>query len=149
MNSLEGDYPVLGLNTLHLPAIEALLKNCDLPFEDCEEHLRNFIGMIDGDKLIAIGALQLDGPIALLRSVAVNPDYRSAGLAADMTKHLLDRAKDQGVNAVYLLTETAEQYFTRFGFNSVDRSDLPKAIQKTRQFEFLCPASAQAMHLKL
>ena len=146
---MEKDPLIISLDASHLLAIEALLKNCDLPFEDCEEHLNNFIGMISDDRLIAIGALQLDGPIALLRSIVVDPEYRSAGLASDMTRHLLNTAKGKGVKEFYLLTETAEQYFTRFGFRAVDRDSLPKSIQETRQFNSLCPASAQAMRLEL
>ena len=111
--------------------------------------MNSFIGIINDDKLIAIGALQLDGPIALLRSIAVDPEYRSAGLAADMTRHLLRTAKQEGVKDLYLLTETAEQYFSRFGFHAVGRDTLPYGIRKTRQFESLCPASAQAMRLEL
>ena len=149
MKILEQDYPIIGLDTLHLPAIEALLNKCNLPFEDCEEHLHNFIGMTRGDKLVAIGALQLEVPIALLRSIVVDPEFRSVGLAGEMTRHLLATARRENVREIYLLTETAEQYFTRFGFHATDRDCLPEEIRKTRQFESLCPASAQAMRLDL
>ena len=71
---LPADRQVISLNTSHLSNIENLLQKCELPFEDCNEHLNNFFGMTSGDKLIATGALQIIGSVALLRSIAVLPD---------------------------------------------------------------------------
>ena len=146
---LPGYHHIIDLNVSHLPTIEALLRSCDLPFEDCAEHLENFTGIIIGDKLVAIGALQITGSTALLRSIVVDSKNRGAGLAAEMTRHLLDTARDRSVRRLYLLTETAQAYFTRFGFYAVERDTLPQGIQNTRQFQSLCPASAQAMRLDL
>ena len=146
---LPADRQVISLNTSHLSNIETLLQKCELPFEDCNEHLNNFFGMTSGDKLIATGALQIIGSVALLRSIAVLPDYRGKGLAAVMTQHLLDQARSNRIGELYLLTEAAEGYFTRFEFRPVDRDTLPDEIKSTRQFESLCPSSAQAMCLHL
>ncbi len=111
--------------------------------------LENFIGIIRGDKLIAIGALQIEGSTALLRSIVVYSEMRGAGLTVEITRYLLNIAQDQGVREIYLLTETAENYFTRFGFCAVDRGTVPVEIQSTRQFGSLCPSSTQTMRLDL
>lgn len=147
--ALPVDSRIISLNASHLQAIESLLISCNLPFEDCAEHLENFIGVIRGDKLIAIGALQIKGSTALLRSIVVYSKMRGAGLAGDITRYLLNIAQDQGVREIYLLTETAESYFSRFGFRAVDRGAVPVEIQSTRQFGSLCPSSAQTMRLEL
>jgi len=146
---IRNDQAIIRLNASHLSDIETLLQKCDLPFEDCKVQLDNFYGITSGNVLIATGALQIKGPIALLRSVAVLEGNRGMGLAVRMTQHLLEVARTNGVRDIYLLTESAEHYFTRFGFRSVERNSLPAYVQSTRQFESLCPASAQAMRLKL
>ena len=110
---------------------------------------QNTVEITSGNDLIAIGALQIKGLIALLRSVAVLERNRGMGLAVRMTRHLLEVARTNGVRDIYLLTESAEHYFTRFGFQAVERNSLPAYVQSTRQFESLCPASAQAMRLIL
>ena len=143
------DQQIISLNTSYLSDIETLLQKCELPFEDCNEHLNDFFGIISGDKLIAIGALQITGSVALLRSIAVLAEYRGKGLAAAITQHLLGLARSNSISELYLLTETAEAYFTRFEFRPVDRDTVADEIKSTRQFESLCPSSAQAMCLHL
>jgi len=143
------DQVIISLNKSYLPDIEALLQQCELPYQDCNEHLDKFFGISSGDKLVVIGALQINGATALLRSIAVPPENRGLGLAAAMTQHLLGVARSNGVSELYLLTETAEGYFTRFGFYPIERDRVPAEIKSTRQFESLCPSSAQIMRLDL
>lgn len=140
---------VISLNKSHLSEIEALLAECELPFEDCNEHLDNFYGIIRDDRLVAVGALQVTGLVSLLRSIAVLPDYRGKGLAAAVTRHLIDLARSKRITQLFLLTETAEAYFIRFEFHPVDRDLVADDIKATRQFDSLCPSSARAMCLHL
>jgi len=146
---IRNDQAITRLNVSHLSDIETLLQICDLPFEDCKEQLDYFYGITDGNQLVAIGALQIKDTIALLRSIAVPVKDRGKGLAAAMTQHLLEVARTNGVRDIFLLSESAEHYFSRFGFQAVERDSVPAYVQSTRQFESLCPASAQAMHLIL
>jgi len=143
------DRQIISLNTSHLSDIETLLQNCELPFEDCNEHLDSFFGINSGGKLLAIGALQILGSVALLRSIAVLPEHRGKGLADIITRYLLGLARSKGVDELYLLTETAESYFARFEFRTIDRDTVADDIKSTRQFVSLCPSSAQAMQLHL
>ena len=66
-----------------------------------------------------------------------------------MTQAALALARRQGITHVYLLTETAANFFPRFGFRPVDRSQVPPAVQNSIEFTSLCPASALAMELRL
>jgi len=140
---------IVPLKRSNISDIEALLERCDLPFSDCSEHIQNFVGVIKSGNLIAIGALQYEGSVALLRSIAVHPDSRGQGLASAMTHHLVEQARSRELRQLYILTETAETYFSRFGFYSIPREVAPACIQATQQFELLCPASAQLMRLDL
>ncbi len=136
---------IVGLQMGQLPALESLLKQSQLPFEDCAQHIDNFVGVFEAGDLIASGGIEVLGRQGLLRSVVVHKDFRGQYLAAAIVEHLQQRARSRGIDALYLLTETAGSYFTRRGFRSIARDQLPPEIQSTRQFQSLCPASAEAM----
>ena len=51
------DKKIINLDSSHLLEIETLLEICGLPSGDCNEHLNNFYGITNGDRLITIGAL--------------------------------------------------------------------------------------------
>jgi amino-acid N-acetyltransferase len=82
---------------------------------------------------------------ALLRSVAVAPDLQRTGLGHLLTDAAIQIARDAGVPAVYLLTTTAERYCPRFGFERIQRQDVPESVQTSIEFKSACPSSATAM----
>ncbi|MCP3687751.1 MAG: GNAT family N-acetyltransferase [Gammaproteobacteria bacterium] len=136
---------VVELQTGQLQALESLLQLNQLPFEDCKQHIDNFVGIFEHDDLIATGCVEVSGCQGLLRSIAVHKDFRGRGLASAIVDHLRQQACSRGINALYLLTETAGSYFARRGFRYIARDKLPLEIQSTRQCQSLCPASAEAM----
>ena len=140
---------VVRLQQALLPQLQELLEANDLPSDDCSEQVENFFGIVEDDRLLAAGGLQPAGDYFLLRSVVVQPSCRGRGLAAALVKFLLARAVAAGSPAVYLLTETADGYFERLGFNGVAREQVPEAIRQTRQFASLCPDDARCMVIGL
>jgi amino-acid N-acetyltransferase len=100
----------------------------------------------DGAAIVGCAALELYGPHALLRSVAVDARVRGQGLGQQLTLAALDFARAAGVGDVYLLTETARTFFPRFGFHPVARAAVPVAVQQSVEFTGACPASAVVMH---
>jgi amino-acid N-acetyltransferase len=54
-------------------------------------------------------------------------------------------AEARGIPALYLLTTTAERYFPRFGFEVVERAEVPDDVRTTAEFTSACPASAVVM----
>lgn len=54
-------------------------------------------------------------------------------------------ARGHGVGSIYLLTTTATAFFERLGYAQLDRQSVPTAIQQTREFGEVCPASAVLM----
>jgi amino-acid N-acetyltransferase len=141
--------PIVGLRPADLPQLQALLRAHHLPDEDCAEQVQIFCGIFDGDELIAAGGLEPAAEYALLRSIVVAERYRGRGLAQSISDHLLRQAESEGRAAVYLLTETAEDYFAERGFERVARDQVPDAITRTRQFSSLCPDSASCMRMTL
>ncbi|MCP4471469.1 MAG: GNAT family N-acetyltransferase [Gammaproteobacteria bacterium] len=141
--------PIVGLRPADLAQLESLLGAHHLPYEDCAEQVQIFCGVFDGGELIAAGGLEPAAEYALLRSIVVQERYRARGLARSISEWLRRQAEAEGRVAIYLLTETAEDYFAKQGFEKVARDAVPAAIMRTRQFSSLCPDSASCMRMTL
>jgi N-acetylglutamate synthase-like GNAT family acetyltransferase len=137
--------PIVRLRPAHLNQLEALLASNGLPAEDCAEQGDIFCGIFDRDELLAAGGLEAAADYCLLRSIVVKPHYHGRGLGRAIAEFLLEQARAQGKVAVYLLTETAAEYFEKLGFSQVERAHVPAAIASTRQFSSLCPDSARCL----
>lgn len=135
--------------TQDLPHVLALLTRSDLPGDGLAEHAATLLVARDGDRVVGSAALELYGHAALLRSVAVDAERRGTGLGQRLTDAALHLARQRGVRAVYLLTETAAEFFPRFGFRTLARDAVDPAVQESVEFTTLCPASATAMVLDL
>jgi amino-acid N-acetyltransferase len=129
--------------------LESLLLQNQLPSQDCVAQAEHFFGLYQEQKLVAAGGLEPAGQFALLRSVVVLSACRAQGLGAMMTEFLIHKAVTQNYESLYLLTESAETYFLKFGFTLVARDQVPDEIAATQQFSSLCPDSAHCMVLKL
>ena len=140
---------IVSLHEGDLAQLEALLADNHLPVDDCREQYSIFHAIYLDDELIAAGGVEPAGNFGLLRSIVVKPEHRGGGLARRLTDHLLERAQEEGREAIYLLTESAADYFAGLGFRPVERADVPVAITRTRQFSSLCPDSASCLFLPL
>jgi amino-acid N-acetyltransferase len=128
-----------------LPAVLALLERSGLPQEGLADHRDTTLVARDGDDIVGSAALEIYGATALLRSVAVTSALRGEGLGQSLTRAALEVARHRGVATVYLLTETAADFFTRFGFHAVDRGSVDPLVQQSVEFTSACPASAQVL----
>lgn len=127
-------------------AIKALLSKCQLPIDDFEDlDLSLFLVVTSNDALQAVGGLERLDDLALLRSVATAPESRGSGQARELVVALEALASSSGIRQLFLLTETAQHYFQKLGYEIIDRNDAPLAIRSSRQFSSLCPASAIVM----
>ena len=136
-------------NVDDLSAILELLARSDLPQEGLSDHLAMTLVARADQTVIGSAALELYGTAALLRSVAVDQAFRGQGLGQRLTQAALALARQQGVPHVYLLTETAAEFFPRFGFRPIARAQVPPAVQRSVEFTSVCPVSALAMELHL
>jgi amino-acid N-acetyltransferase len=128
-----------------LAAVRALLEKCGLPQADIAAHLPAFWVAETGGNIIGVNGIEIYKPEALLRSLAVDSQYRGRGISRELNARLLERARQMGVERLYLLTLTAESYSARLGFQKVARDSLPAAIQATAEFRSLCPQTAVCM----
>lgn len=128
-----------------LPAMMRLLAEFDLPTQGVEHHLDRFVVVEAAGRLVGAGGLEIHGRFALLRSLAVAGNQRSRGIGGAICDRLESDAYGLGVEAIYLLTETAQAYFESRGYRTLPRTDAPPEIQASEEFRTLCPDSAVAM----
>ena len=126
------------------PAILALLGENDLPVVDLDES-KVLFACLNNDEVIGTGGLEFFKDCALLRSVSVKKDVQKTGLGKFIVDELEKIAKGKGVNRLYLLTTTAEDFFTKLGYKTVDREELPIEIKNTTEFTSVCPSTASVL----
>ena len=129
---------------MHL-AIE-LLKECGLPHVDLtQSSFENFLGCGDEKQLDGIIGLEEYGEDGLLRSLAIASSARKKGYAKALVSKLEEIAKSKGIRHLYLLTNTAEEFFRHLGYASVERRLVSEAIKNSQEFSTLCPGDATVM----
>ncbi len=132
-----------------LPAIRSLLERLHLPLAGVDEHLRTMLVARESEQIVGTAALELYADGALLRSVAVEPRQQGRQLGHQLTDAALQLAMAHGVYTVFLLTTTAERFFPKFGFEPIERDQVPPSVRKSVEFQSACPASAIVMRKHL
>jgi amino-acid N-acetyltransferase len=93
----------------------------------------------------AVVAVESLGTEGLLRSLAVATEMRGQGYAGALVARAESFAKKDGVRSLFLLTNTARQFFEHLGYQVIPRSQAPASIRQTAQFAGLCAASSDFM----
>ena len=132
-----------------LPAIRALLADAGLPVEGVDALGEDLIVTEERGRVVGAVGMERRGDVALLRSLVVDPTLRACGIGATLCDALLTRAAAADVREVWLLTETAEPFFRRHGFETVSRDAAPEAIRRTDEFSRICPGSATIMRKRV
>jgi len=125
--------------------VVALLEREHLPLDGLRQHFDTAFVARAGNRIIGCSALEVYEGGALLRSVAVDAEYRGAGVGNDLTQAAIQLASRRLVPAIYLLTTTAERYFRKFNFEIVDRADVPASVLTSEEFTHACPSTAIVM----
>ena len=128
-----------------------LLSQVQLPHDGVAENVGAFLVARDeSSRLIATIGLERHGNTALLRSAAVAPEYQGCGIGSRLTKDLLERATNNGVERVVLLTSTASEFFARrFGFCETSRTEFDKELEGSSEWNLPRCSSAVCMSLDL
>lgn len=134
-----------------LSDILELLANVELPHNGVAEHITTFLVARDeSSQPIATIGLERHGNTALLRSAAVAPEYQGCGIGSLLTERLLQRATNDGVERVVLLTTTAREFFAkRFGFCETSRSNYDQELAESSEWNLPRCSSAVCMSLDL
>jgi len=129
--------------------VHIVLTRASLPLGGIPDSLAGFVVAEEAGTIIGVGGVEDCGAEGLLRSIAVDQSARGRGIGKRNVEQLVDDARTEGRQSLYLLTNTAEDYFPSFGFVRVDRSSVPDSIRATQEFSTICSASAIVMKLEL
>jgi len=129
--------------------VDALIAASGLPLDDIERCRDHQLVLSDGDAIVGTAALEGRGKDAILRSVAVASSHRGRGLGDVLVRAAIRHARDQRLRALYLLTETAADFFPRFGFERSPRDAAPSAVRASAEYCTVCGSDAVAMTLAL
>jgi amino-acid N-acetyltransferase len=121
-----------------------LLRENNLPDHDLTQDTILF-SWIENNRLVGCVGLELLPPYAVLRSLSVSRSDQARGTGSAIVKELEEKAKSLNVSQLFLLTETAEGFFTKAGYQRIDRTTVPPAILNSVQFRSTCPSSATVM----
>ncbi|MGD9043044.1 MAG: N-acetyltransferase [Desulfobacterales bacterium] len=100
------------------------------PLSELYDHIRDFSVYVDerNHELIGCCALQFCWEdLAEIRSLAVLPEHLGKNIGRTLTETVLEEAKSFDVKKVFTLTYKPD-FFKKFGFVQIERSDLPLKI---------------------
>jgi len=125
-----------------LERIESLLTEAGLPTAGVAAIIEDFSVVRDAQgQVMAAGVIEWHGDDGLVRSVVVDPALRGQGVG----QFLIGHVKASTDRDLYLLTESATDFFRGLGFESIDRSLAPPALRASEEFRCLCGESAAFM----
>jgi amino-acid N-acetyltransferase len=129
--------------------VETLLEASGLPTADVRASPGWFF-LADADsEFVGVGGLEIDGSVALLRSIAVLEPRRGRGYGTALCDALEAHARERGVERTYVLTTTAAAFFRGRGYESIARTAVPSPVRETTEFAELCPDSAACLEKRL
>ncbi len=129
-----------------LPAVAALLAAAGLPHADLTAaHLARFRVTRGGGEILGGVGLEVYGRWGLVRSLAVAPEARGAGLGGRLVEAVENDARALGLDALVLLTTTAEGFFAARGYTPAERAALPEPVRRSSEFAGLCPSTAACL----
>ena len=89
------------------------------------ENIRDFIVAVEDGGIIGCGALHFYTPrSAEVRSLAVSPKKKTAGVGRRIVELLEAEAREQELQSIFAFTYV-QGFFEKLGFSQVDRGELP------------------------
>lgn len=128
-------------------AIKHLLAQAALPTDDLSNVARSyFMVCAEGTQINGVIALEpLTGQCGMLRSLVVAPDARGRGIGHALVETVEAQARSQQMAEVFLLTTSADGFFSKMGYERLTRESVPECVKAHAQFRTICPASAVVM----
>jgi len=123
----------------------SLLQSENLPDSDLQSNLPHFFVKTINEEIVGSIGMEQYGHSGLLRSMIVSPAFRNKGIASELVNQLTQYARDHGVRKLFLITNTAENYFQRLGFVKITRDKVETEVLQSKEFNGLCPASSSIM----
>jgi N-acetylglutamate synthase-like GNAT family acetyltransferase len=132
----------VGKETL-LQTVELLMSN-NLPVEDITDTVHLFV-LGNSTKISGSIGIEFNNDTGLMRSLAIYPELRGRGYGKMLVAFIESFARNKRIKELYLITTTAELFFSGLYYRSIVRKSVPDFIRETSEFKTFCPASAVVM----
>jgi SAM-dependent methyltransferase len=142
-------YQVEVMAPAHLPAVQRLLNENNLPLDGLEQSLNDAFVATHNGIVIAAVTMERYGAAGLLRSFVVASGWRGHGIGRKIGGALLRHAAATGIHEVYLLTTTIKDMAAHFGFHLIQRDAVPAAVRESVEFRLQQCDSATVMKMEL
>jgi amino-acid N-acetyltransferase len=124
-----------------LKSARRLLLESELPTQGLEK-AQLWCAKDNTGRVVGIAGLEIWGRQGLLRSVVVKAENRQRGVGKALVKRVLKEAEARDLAELYLLTETAPNFFSKFGFKHAARSSVRGSVLSSVEFRKVCPDTA-------
>ena len=84
-----------------------------------------------------------------MRSVVAAGARRGTGVGRELGVDGEALARDEGIEELYLLTETAADWFSRLSYEVVDREEARAAVGESVEFTMVCATTGVPMRRRL
>jgi len=142
------DYAIRTAVDSDLSAMDTLLSENGLTTSGVRENLSNFL-VADCEGVIGVIGIEFAGHGVMLRSMAISQEVRKCGIGTALVNRSLEIARQAGSKKVYILTNTAEKFASRWGFYQIQRSEISADLMQSSALNNSCPASSICMRLDL
>ena len=133
-------------NQQDLSNVLDLLQLLQLPTEGVEKQFKNFlVALTPSLKLIGVAGIEEYGQFGLLRSIGIHPSFQGTMVGSTLVQKIEELAKSKKIKELYLLTETAEGFFAKHSYTTVDRMIVPQEIQQSYEYSISCKQTAVVM----
>ncbi len=128
-----------------------LLESVGLPIEGVRDH---FIGGYvvardpESSELIGVTGVESYGAMGLLRSCAVHPSHRQAGLGRALLLAAVNLAKVIGIRELYTIVAPAQESLSRLDWEAVRREEIPAVLSRSDEVRS-SPSTATVMRLRI
>jgi UDP-N-acetylmuramate: L-alanyl-gamma-D-glutamyl-meso-diaminopimelate ligase len=142
--------PITPATRHEMAQIRSQLRDVGLDADDLDEgHAGDFLSLTNETGFVGTVGLEVYGEDAILRSLAVKKQARGHGYGWMLADTAISQARLRGVRRIYLLTETASDFFAaKLGFRVVVPSTISRAVASSTTFRNTSEGSV-AMRLDL
>lgn len=129
-----------------IPRIKEILLKVDLS-TDIDDYIDNFMVMETDESIVATAGLEIYQDTAVLRSVAVLPEFQHQSLGDGLVRAMINFADRRNIRKLFLFTQTAGGFFEKIGFKPISRDSVDERCKASQQYKSICPVSSNVMEL--
>lgn len=122
----------------------SLLSDHHLPINDITGHVKLY-ALLQGGMVVGSAGLEIYGTKGLLRSLSIDDSLKGKGWGRYINQQVEAIAQKEGIQELYLVTNTAEHFFSKLGYRAINRSEVAAEVAVSGQFNGICPSSAAIM----